>query len=181
MECGERSLGKPWLSRKPVLILRPSPQDSLALRQGVGGRGGIQSSGAERGREREGARGQGGTERRQLASSGGGAAARQAGGSAGLPPQQQEPQGLCIQCSRWGKVWGTAGSPEACGDLGLCLLVTYMAMNISPSGTSQNPRQTPLTEAGSMSPKRWKFSISGLCPSTASCLFLSLLGSLVGG
>ena len=47
-----------------------------------------------------------------------------------------------------------------------------MAMNISPNGTSQNPRQTPLTEAGSMSPKRWKFSISGLCPSTASCLFL---------
>ena len=33
-------MGKPWLSRKPVLILRPSPQDSLAL---------CQESGRERG------------------------------------------------------------------------------------------------------------------------------------
>lgn len=40
MECGEQSLGKPWLSRKPVLVLRPSPQGSLAL---------LQESGRERG------------------------------------------------------------------------------------------------------------------------------------
>ena len=39
VECGEWSLGKPWLSRKPVLILRPSPQDSLALRQEWEGEG----------------------------------------------------------------------------------------------------------------------------------------------
>ena len=53
----------PDLEAKPPRLPGPPPR--------VGGRGGIQSSGAERGRERDGAQGQGGTERRQLASSGG--------------------------------------------------------------------------------------------------------------
>ena len=65
----------------------------------------------------------------------------------------------------------TAGSPEARGALRLLLLVTYMAVATSPTGTSQNPRQTPLIEAGSLS-WSWNFSISGLCHEAASCLFL---------
>lgn len=100
MECGERSLGKPWLSRKPVLVLRPSPQGSLAL---------LQESGRERGnpefREQKEEERERGPEDKAEQRGGnwpaleGGAAARQAGGSAGPPPQQWEPQGLCVQPS----------------------------------------------------------------------------------
>lgn len=57
VECGEQSLGKLWLSRKPVLILRPSPQDSLALRQGSGReRGNPEFRSRKRKRERGGQR-----------------------------------------------------------------------------------------------------------------------------
>ena len=82
-------MGKPWLSRKPVLILRPSPQDSLAL---------CQESGRERGnpefRSRKRTRGGGVLKDKEEQRGGnwpaleGGAAARQAGGSARPPPQQ---------------------------------------------------------------------------------------------
>lgn len=88
VECGEWSLGKPWLSRKPVLILRPSPQDSLALRQEWEGEGESRVQEQKEEERETGLKDKAEQRGGNWPALEGGAAARQAGGSAGPPPQQ---------------------------------------------------------------------------------------------
>lgn len=175
-QSGEGPLGKPWLSRQPVLSLRPptsSPHYSLVLCQreweGEGEfevhrrRKRKRKRGGEHKAEQTRGNWPAGEKRRAAARRVCRAASPGAGATGPVGPTQPPREGMVGRA--------TVGSPEARGNFRLLLPVTYMAMGTSPTGTSQNPRQTPLTEAGSLS-QSWNFSISGLCHDAASCLFL---------